>query len=546
MTVPSAINKSGPYTGNGVTTVFPYGFRILDASHIQVVRTEGGVDTILSSGFTVSGVGVGSGGNITFAVAPTALQKITLIRNAPFTQSTDLENQGAYYAETIEDALDLAAMRDQQMAEEIGRAVKVPVGQDIADFDGLISDISVLAGIATEVDIVAGIAADVDAVAGIAADVSTVADNLADVTNFADVYQGPKAVAPTLRNDGSPLQVGDLYFDTVEDRMKVRNGAAIWENAASSVNGTLNRQIYTATAGQTVFAVTYDVGFVDVWLNGVKLVGGGDDFTASNGTSITLTVGATLGDSVDIISFGAFAMADMLQKSLNLSDLPSPSAARVNLALGPTDDVTFDAVSAGSLARGAPVIKTADFTVAASENWLINNKSGSDCVVTLPAAAGATGREIMIQNLQALAVNSASSNVVPLAGGSAAAAILPGVIGARVTLVSDGTSWRVVDVWRPEIGDGQTWQNVGGSRALATTYTNTTGRPIQVCANIVHNGSGGASNFLVDGNIVSAVANNMSGTNFISPYMIIVPAGSTFRINQSAGVAAISTWWELR
>lgn len=126
MTVPSATNKSGPYTGNGVTTVFPYGFRILDASHIQVVRTEGGVDTVLTSGFTVSGVGVGGGGNITFSVAPTALQKITLIRNAPFTQSTDLENQGSYYAETIEDALDLAAMRDQQLKEQLDRSLKLP------------------------------------------------------------------------------------------------------------------------------------------------------------------------------------------------------------------------------------------------------------------------------------------------------------------------------------------------------------------------------------------------------------------------------------
>lgn len=126
MTVPSAINKSGPYTGNGVTTVFPYGFRILDASHIQVVRTEDGMDTVLTTGFTVSGVGIGGGGNVTFAVAPTSGQKITLIRNAPFVQNTDLENQGAYFAETIEDALDLGVMRDQQLAEEIGRSLRLP------------------------------------------------------------------------------------------------------------------------------------------------------------------------------------------------------------------------------------------------------------------------------------------------------------------------------------------------------------------------------------------------------------------------------------
>jgi hypothetical protein len=39
-------------------------------------------------------------------------------------------------------------------------------------------------------------------------------------------------------------------------------------------------------AGQTVFAATYDAGYVDVYLNGVKLLAG-TDFTATNGTSIT-------------------------------------------------------------------------------------------------------------------------------------------------------------------------------------------------------------------------------------------------------------------
>ncbi len=103
-----------------------------------------------------------------------------------------------------------------------------------------------------------------------------------------------------------------------------------------------------------------------------------------------------------------------------------------------------DTVSLGALSRGAPVTKTADFAVAATENWLLNNKSGSACVVTLPAAASSTGREIMIQNLQAQAVNSASSNVIPLRGGSAASSILPAIIGAYAVLVSNGTNWQIV------------------------------------------------------------------------------------------------------
>lgn len=97
-----------------------------------------------------------------------------------------------------------------------------------------------------------------------------------------------------------------------------------------------------------------------------------------------------------------------------------------------------------SYSPGAPITKTADFTVAATETFLINNKSGSACVVTLPAAASFTGRELTFQNLQAQAVNSAASNVIPLIGGAAAAAILPAVIGSWARLVSNGTSWQIV------------------------------------------------------------------------------------------------------
>jgi hypothetical protein len=98
----------------------------------------------------------------------------------------------------------------------------------------------------------------------------------------------------------------------------------------------------------------------------------------------------------------------------------------------------------GSLSRAAPVTKTADFTVADTENWLINNKSGSSCTVTLPAAASYPGREIMLLNYQAQTVISASSNVVPLAGGAAGTAILAATAGKWCTLVSDATNWLIM------------------------------------------------------------------------------------------------------
>jgi hypothetical protein len=135
----------------------------------------------------------------------------------------------------------------------------------------------------------------------------------ASLDSFDDRYLGAKATAPTVDNDGDALIIGALYFDTTTDTMKVY-GSSGWVNAGSSVNGTSDRQTYTATAGQTVFAATYDAGYVDVYLNGVKLLAG-TDFTAVNGTSIVLASGAANNDIVDIVAYGTFVLADHLTET---------------------------------------------------------------------------------------------------------------------------------------------------------------------------------------------------------------------------------------
>jgi len=92
-------------------------------------------------------------------------------------------------------------------------------------------------------------------------------------------------------------------------------------------------------------------------------------------------------------------------------------------------------------ASTAPVTKTADFTVGAADQWLINNKAGSTCTVTLPSASSISGRVLSFQNYQAQLIVSASSNVVPMTGAAAGTAILAATIGKWATLVSDGTNW---------------------------------------------------------------------------------------------------------
>ena len=97
-----------------------------------------------------------------------------------------------------------------------------------------------------------------------------------------------------------------------------------------------------------------------------------------------------------------------------------------------------------SAASSAPVTKTADFTVADNETWIINNKSGSTCTVTLPTASAWSGRYLTFKNLQAQTLVSASSNVVLIDGTVAGTAILLAVVGNWATMVSDGINWVIM------------------------------------------------------------------------------------------------------
>jgi hypothetical protein len=106
----------------------------------------------------------------------------------------------------------------------------------------------------------------------------------------------------------------------------------------------------------------------------------------------------------------------------------------------PLPDFAAISVAISSLSS-APVTYTADFSVAATDVWIINNKSGSSCTATLPAASSYSGRVLRFQNYQAQTLISASSNVVPLVGGAAGTAILAAVAGETCTLVSDGSNW---------------------------------------------------------------------------------------------------------
>jgi hypothetical protein len=151
-----------------------------------------------------------------------------------------------------------------------------------------------------------------------------------------------------------------------------------------------------------------------------------------NVNGITLT--GTVTTSGDLTLGGALSNIDLDTQTIGNLDIATRATGVLPVANGGT----------GLAVRPTVATKVADFTLADTEGWIINNKSGSTCTVTLPAASAWSGRAVTFKNLQTQTVVSASSNVVPLIGGAAGTAILPLIVGSWATLVSDGTNWVIM------------------------------------------------------------------------------------------------------
>lgn len=241
------------------------------------------------------------------------------------------------------------------------------VATDIAKVNQVAADISKVITTAndlletngSEIETVAASIANVDAVGTNISNVNTVAANLTSINSFEDTYS-ISATAPT-----TGVTEGDLWFNTTADMMMVYNGNG-WQPAGSSVNGTSARFKFTATANQTAFTgsdangntLEYDVGYIDVYLNGVHL--DPSDYTADDTSTITLASGAAAGDELYIVAFGTFALSAHYTK-----------AETDNLLAGIASDALIDSggtTRVQATTSGAEV--TGDITLASDDTGL--------------------------------------------------------------------------------------------------------------------------------------------------------------------------------
>lgn len=131
MSIHSTNAKAGPFIADGSQREFPYRFKVLDPSHIQVYINGAAVD----GGYTVNE------SSVMMDVAPPAGANVVLLREVPLTQEVDIQNNTAFYPEVLEGAYDKLTMITQQLAEQVERSIKVGVGETDASPDALLQGI---------------------------------------------------------------------------------------------------------------------------------------------------------------------------------------------------------------------------------------------------------------------------------------------------------------------------------------------------------------------------------------------------------------------
>ena len=141
MTVSSSTNRAS-YSGNGSLTTFAYGFKIFDQDDLTVIlRAANGTETVqtITTHYTVTGVGSGSGGNVVFGSAPASGVTIVILREMDLDQGLDLVPNDPFPAQSLENSLDKLTFMVQQHSEELGRAIKASRTNVLAGSEFVIS-----------------------------------------------------------------------------------------------------------------------------------------------------------------------------------------------------------------------------------------------------------------------------------------------------------------------------------------------------------------------------------------------------------------------
>jgi hypothetical protein len=133
LAISSDTRKAGPFLGNDATTVFPFTFKVFAEADLLVVHTDAfGLesDLVLTQDYTVSlnaDQDVDPGGSVTLPEALPEDERLTITSDVAALQSLVLTNNGGFYPRVINDAFDRITIIAQQIKEQVGRSLKLPI-----------------------------------------------------------------------------------------------------------------------------------------------------------------------------------------------------------------------------------------------------------------------------------------------------------------------------------------------------------------------------------------------------------------------------------
>ena len=375
MTISSTNRKAGPYIGNGTTTVFPFYFKVFTAADVEVVRltvaTNVEVVLALTTNYTVTlntDQNANPGGSITLVAGALASGYNLVITSAIGNlQPTDLTNQGGFYPDVINDALDRATIQIQQLQEGLDRAALLPITSD-TDAAALVADIERLASSADNLDIDANNIASINTVAGAISNVNSVASNIANVNAVAGNATNINAVNSNSTNINAVNSNSSNINTVAGNNTNITTVAGISANVTTVAGISSN---VTSVAGNST--------------NINAVAGNATNINAVNANSTNINTVATNNTAINSVYTNMTAVTSAYTNIAAIIDAPTQAANAASSA-------AQAAASAASGMYSAVQDKSANYTIlAADAGDLIRVTTTSGAItITLPLI-GSTG-----------------------------------------------------------------------------------------------------------------------------------------------------------